>query len=314
MNRGALLAAGAGALIGAAAFPARARTAGTTRIRIGVVASDVSAEPYYAEAAGFYERAGLAAQIETLAGGGAIIDAVASGALDVGFANLTSAAAARQRGIPVAILAPATLYTSKAPVTVLVKARGSKLRSGADLTGKTVAVSTLRGELQVAASLWIDKNGGDSKTVHFVEIPFASMAPALAAGRVDAAMITEPAMTIQKAQIELLSSAYDAIAPEFLIGGWVAASAWIKSDADAARRFAAAMAETARWANVHRAQTAQVLITRTKLDPAVVRSMVRATYGERLTAEAIQPVLDAAVRYGSLREPMKAAELIALPA
>jgi NitT/TauT family transport system substrate-binding protein len=255
----------------------------------------------------------FAAQIETVSGGGAIINAVASGALDVGFANLTSAAAARQRGIPVAVLAPATLYTSRAPVTVLVKARGSKLRTGADLSGKTLAVSTLRGELQVAASLWVDKNGGDSKSVHFVELPFASMAPALAGGRVDAAMITEPAMTIQRAQIEVLSNAYDAIAPEFLIGGWVAATAWVKSDADAARRFAGAMAETARWANAHRAQTAQVLVARTKLDPAVVRTMVRATYGERLTNETIQPVLDAAARYGSLREPMRAAELIALP-
>lgn len=312
MNRGALLAGGA-ALLGAAAIPPHARAGAATRIRIGVVASDVSAEPYYAEAAGFYERAGIAPQIETLAGGGAIIDAVASGALDVGFANLTSAAAARQRGIPVAILAPATLYTSKAPVTVLVKARGSKLRTGADLTGKTVAVSTLRGELQVAASLWIDKSGGDSKSVHFVELPFASMAPALAGGRVDAAMITEPAMTIQKAQIEVLSDAYDAIAAEFLIGGWVAATAWIKEDADAARRFATAMTQTARWANAHRAQTAQVLVARTKLDPAVVRSMVRATYGERLSAETIQPVLDVAAKYGSLREPMKAADLIAVP-
>jgi NitT/TauT family transport system substrate-binding protein len=312
MNRAALLAGGAAALVGAAASTARGRAAGPATIRIGVVASDVSAEPHYAAAAGIYERAGLVPQIETLSGGGAIIAAVASGALDVGFANLTSAAAARERGIPIAVLAPATLYTSKAPVTVLVKARGSKLRTGADLTGKTLAVSTLRGELQVAASLWVDKNGGDSKSVHFVELPFASMAPALAGGRVDAAMITEPAMTIQKAQIELLSPAYDAIAPEFLIGGWVAASLLIH--ADAARRFAAAMAETARWANAHRAQTAQVLVARTKLDPAIVRSMVRATYGERLTAETIQPVLDAAQRYGSLREPMKAADLIALPA
>ncbi|HTJ24826.1 MAG TPA: ABC transporter substrate-binding protein [Candidatus Limnocylindria bacterium] len=305
MRRGALL---AGAAAFAAASTLRARAAEGT-VRIGVVASDVSAEPYYADANGFYARAGLQAQIEALAGGGAIIDAVASGSLDVGFANLTSAAAARQRAIPIALLAPATVYTSKAPITVLVKARGSPLRSGADLRGKTLAVSTLRGELQVAASLWIDKTGGDARSVHFVELPFASMAPALAGGRVDAAMITEPAMTIQKDRIELLADAYDAIADEFLIGGWVAASAWAKSDA--ARRFGGAMAETARWANAHRAQTAQILAARIKLDPAVARAMVRATYGERLTPQTIQPVLDAAAKYGSLRSPMQAAELIA---
>jgi NitT/TauT family transport system substrate-binding protein len=305
VKRGALL-AGAAALGAASTLPAQAAD---VTVRIGVVASDVSAEPYYADAGGFYRRAGLQAQIEALSGGGAIIDAVASGSLDVGFANLTSAAAAHQRGIPVTLIAPATLYTSKAPITVLVKARGAPLRTGTDLHGKTVAVSTLRGELQVAASLWIDKTGGDAKSVHFVELPFAAMAPALAGGRVDAAMITEPAMTIQKERIELLANAYDAIADEFLIGGWVAAAAFAKSDA--AQRFATAMAETARWANAHRSQTAEILAARAKLELSVVRAMVRAAYGERLTAQTIQPVLDAAAKYGSLRTPMQAADLIA---
>jgi NitT/TauT family transport system substrate-binding protein len=305
VKRGALL-VGAAAL--GAASTLRAQAADAT-VRIGVVASDVSAEPYYADAGGFYHRVGLQAQIEALPGGGAIIDAVASGSLDIGFANLTSAAAAHQRGIPVTLVAPATVYTSKAPITVLVKARGSPLRTGADLRGKTIAVSTLRGELQVAASLWIDKTGGDAKSVHFVELPFAAMAPALAGRRVDAAMITEPAMTMQKERIELLANAYDAIADEFLIGGWVAAAAFAKSDA--AQRFAAAMAETARWANAHRSQTAEILAARAKLELSVVRAMVRASYGERLTAQTIQPVLDAAAKYGSLRTPMQAAELIA---
>jgi NitT/TauT family transport system substrate-binding protein len=305
VNRGALL---AGTAVIVAATVSRTRAADATLVRIGVVASDVSAEPYYGEAGGFFRRAGLQSQIEPLAGGGAIIDAVASGSLDVGFANLTSAAAAHQRGIPVTLIAPATIYTSKSPITVLVKARGSSLRTGADLRGKTVAVSTLRGELQVAASLWIDKTGGDSASVHFVELPFAAMAPALAGGRVDAAMITEPAMTLEKARIALLAPAYDAIADEFLIGGWVATPAFAKSEG--ARRFAAAMAETARWANAHRDQTGAILAAHAKVDLAVVRAMARATYGERLTAQTIQPVLDAAAKYGSLRTPMQASELI----
>src|SRR6202011_2650040 len=116
------------------------------------------------------------------------------------------------------IVAPATLYTDKAPVTVLVKARGSKLRTGSDLRAKTIAVSTLKGELQVGASTWIDKNGGEAAQTKFIEMPFSAMAAALAAGRIDAAMITEPALTQHKSEIELLADAYTAIAPEFLIG------------------------------------------------------------------------------------------------
>jgi NitT/TauT family transport system substrate-binding protein len=304
---GALRALGGAAAV--LAVPCAARAAGKP-VRIGVVASDVSAEPIYAEAQGMYARAGLDPQIQALANGGAIIAAVASSALDIGFANLTSIAAARQRGVPIKIVAPATLYTDKAPVTVLVKARGSKLRTGADLRGKTVAISTLRGELQVAVSSWIDKNGGDVSQTKFLEIPFAAMAPALAAGRIDAAMLTEPALTLHKDAVELLAPAYTAIADEFLIGGFVASDAWLRDNADAAKRFGALILDVARWANRHHPETAAILAKHAGLDESLVRSMTRATYGERLAPEHIQPVLDAALKYGSLKSPMKAAELI----
>ncbi|MEA2719705.1 MAG: NitT/TauT family transport system substrate-binding protein [Candidatus Eremiobacteraeota bacterium] len=300
-----------GAAGAALAVPAVARAAGkNVTVRIGTIASDVSAEPLYADAQGIFGRGGLDAQISALANGGAIIAAVASGALDAGFANLTSIAAARQRGVPVRILAPATMYTDKAAVTVLVRARGSKLRTGGDLRDKTIAVSTLKGELQVGASAWIDKNGGDASRTHFIEMPFSAMAAALAAGRVDAAMLTEPALTIHKDAVELLARAYTAIADEFLIGAFVASESWLRDNADAAKRFTAAMAETARWANAHHAETAVILAKRASLDEALVRSMTRATYGERLDAEHVQPVLDAAVKYGSLKSAMKASELI----
>ena len=293
---------------GTLAVPSIARAAG--KIRIGAIASDVSAEPLYAEMQGFFRKFELDVAIQTFPNGGAIIAGVASGALDTGFANLTSIAAARQRGLPVKIVAPATLYTSKSPVTVLVKARGSKLKTGADLRGKTIAVSTLRGELQVGASLWIDKNGGDSTKTQFLELPFSAMAPALSNGRIDAAMITEPAMTLHKDTIELLSDAYTAIADEFLIGGFVASDAWIRDNREDARRFGAALIETAKWANKHRSETAVFLAKSTGIDEAVVRSMTRATYGERLAVEQIQPVLDAAAKYGSLKESMNAKELL----
>ena len=305
-----------GAAASALAMPAlalgvpRTARAAAKPVRIGVVASDVSAEPIYADAQGMYARAGLEAQIQTLANGGAIIAAVASSALDVGFANLTSIAAARQRGVPVKIVAPATLYTDRAPVTVLVKARGSKLRTGSDLRGKTVAVSTLRGELQVAVADWIDKTGGSSAETKFLEIPFAAMAAALTAGRIDAAMLTEPALTLHKDAVELLAPAYTAIAEEFLIGGFVASEAWLRENPDSAKRFSALMLDVARWANRHHNETAVILAKHAGLDEALVRSMTRATYGERLAAEYIQPVLDAALKYGSLKSPMKAAELI----
>lgn len=301
--------AGSAAMLGAAALPLRT-VAQSAKMRIGIVATDVSAEPYYAEAGGFFKKAGIDVEIQALPNGGAIISAIAGGALDAGFANLTSAATAHQRGIPIALLAPATVYTIKSPITVLMKAKGAKFKSGADLNGKTIAVSTLHGELQVGASEWVEKTGGDAKSVQFIEMPFSSMAAALSANRIHAAMMSEPQITQDKDKIELLSDAYSAIGPEFLIGVFVGSAAWAKANADTAKRFADAMAETAKWANTNRAKTAPILAAHSKISPAVIASMTRATYGERLTPELIQPVLDAAAKYGTLK-PVKAADLLA---
>ncbi len=307
LTRGRLL-----ALVGAgvAFAPRRTFGAGLLPIKIGALTSDVSGQLQYAQAEGMYKRAGVDAQTQMLANGGAIVAAIAGGALDVGFANLTSIAVARQRGLPIRIVAPAAVYTSKAPVTVLAKARDQKYRTGADLHGKTIAVSTLKGELQVGASTWIDKTGGDSTQVTFLELPFSSMAAALTAGRIAGAMVSEPAFTRNRESIDLLADAYSAIAPEFLIGGFVAQEAWIRDNADAAKRFASAMLETAKYANEHHDETAAVLAKSSGLEEKVIRSMTRASYGERLVPGLIQPVLDAAFKYGSLKAPMTAKELI----
>jgi NitT/TauT family transport system substrate-binding protein len=303
---------GAAAAFGTALLPqAGSAQAKRATVRVGVVPTDVSGEPYYADAEGIFRRAGLDAQVQTLSSGGAIVDAVAGGALDVGFSNLSSAAQARSRGIPVALLAPATLYRSVAPVTLLMKARGSTLERAADLNGKVVGVDTLHGLLQVAVVAWLTQNGADAKSVRFVEIPFASMAPALKAGRIDAAMMSEPSLTIFKNDVALLAKAYDAIAPEFLIGGFVVNTSWLKANRATAKAFASAIVGTARWANARHAQTAPILAQHTKASLEVIRSMTRATYGERLTDDVIQPVLDIVAKYGTLRTAMKAADLVA---
>src|SRR6202453_5394122 len=118
-------------------------------VRVGDLGyTDASSEPLYGAAAGIFRRDGIDVKVTALNGGGAIIAAIAGGSLEAGFSNNVSAAQAIARGIPVIVLAPAAIYTTGEPSdTLLVKARGSKLKTGADLNGKTVAGTTLSGRL-----------------------------------------------------------------------------------------------------------------------------------------------------------------------
>jgi NitT/TauT family transport system substrate-binding protein len=284
----------------------------TATVRIGVIGyADASSEPLYAQPSGSFKKYGIDAQITPSNGGAAIIAAVAGGSLDVGFSNIVSAADAIERGIPVMMLAPAVVSDDKSNDIVLVKARGSKLKTGADLNGKTVAVTTVSGTTQLCAASWVDKNGGDSKTLRFVEIPTSATAAAVKQGRVDAAMLAEPSLTRGKDDIELLGRACGAIAPQWLSAVFVASKAWVTANPAVARRFVAAIVETGRWANTHHAESAKVLGPLTGIEPATFAAMARSEYGDSLTASMIQPVIDVAVKYGQLKEPLNANDIVA---
>jgi NitT/TauT family transport system substrate-binding protein len=273
--------------------------------------SDASSEPLYAIAAGFFRRNGIDVKLSALGGGPAIIAAIAGGSLDVGFCNTVSAAQAVERGIPIVVLAPAGEYPSDKPDTLLVKLRGSKIKTGADLNGKTVAVASLQGVLQLSAASWIDQNGGDSKTVHFLELPFTEMTVALKAGRIDAAMLAEPILSAEQPDIEPIGDAYGAIAPQWTLGVFVASKQWVSANPDPARRFVQAILETARWANSHHTDTARILAPMTKIDLTRLGTMARSRFGETLVAAHLQPPLDAAVKYGQLKAPFDAAQWVA---
>src|SRR5579875_842965 len=133
------------------AFPLQKGTAqpATTPIRIGVVNTDVSSEPVYADAEGLFTRAGLAAAITTFPNGKQVLDGLTSGALDVGFVNIVSAVDALQKG---------------APITVVVQAATSNFASGRDLNGKTLGVPAPNDLGEVSTRAWIDATGGDSRT------------------------------------------------------------------------------------------------------------------------------------------------------
>jgi len=299
------------ALVLAVPAPTLAQTAPLTPMRIANLGyTEASALPVYAQQAGIFKKYGIDATVTTFNGGGAILAAIAGGSLDAGFSNITSAVSAIQRGIPVVVLTPANLTSTGHADALLMKARGSKLKTGADLNGKIIAVTTLGGTLQLGAEAWIDKNGGDSKTSHFVEIPTSNMAAALKQGRIDAAMISEPFLTEEKADIEPLADAFGAIASQWISAVFVASKAWVTANPDAARRFVAAMHETGRWANTHPADTAKILAPLSGVPLPTFAAMERTTYTDQLTRALMQPGIDAAARYGALKAPFDTNEIV----
>ena len=292
--------------------PPRSRARKRSRpLTLSTIPFDAGSEAFYAKDQGFFAKQGLDVTVNPVGNGPAIAAAVASGAIDIGFSNALSIETAYKKGLPFVFIAPAAIYSSAAPTSVLMVPKDSPLKTARDLNGKTIAVNGLKNIAEYAPSYWIDKNGGDSSTVKFIELSPIETPAALEAHRIDAAHVAEPQITQAKANSRVFAKCYDLLGEGFMIAGYFTTRPWADAHPDLVRRFQAAMRETATWANAsaNTDTSADIMAKYAKLDAALVRSSVRAKFGTTLSAAAIQPTIDLAARY-KLLDTFPASELI----
>lgn len=284
---------------------------GTTTLSVGTIPIDAEAQVFYAKERGFFEDEGLEVEIQTISNGSAIASAVQSGDLDIGNSNIVSIATAVEQGLPFELVAPGAAYSSDAPSTVMMVAGDSPIQSAKDLNGKTVAVNGLDNITQVGAETWIEENGGDPSSVEFSELPFPQMGAALDEGRVDAAVVAEPALTqAESGGARVLGDVYSAIADDFLITSYFAQGNWVEQNPEAAEKFSRAIQKASQWANEHPEESAQILEQYTEISTETANNMTRATNGEEFDPSLVQPPIDSARQVGVLQEPLDAESLV----
>ena len=295
---------------GAAAGPATDRLP----LNLGVMPSDGTSEGFYAYDQGFLKAAGLDVKLTVMNNGAALTSAMMAGDLDIAIASVGVVAMAHDHNLPMKFVAPSADYNGPPDATLLMVPKDSTVKTGADLNGQTVAINGLKDLTQFTTSAWIDQNGGNVSTIKFVEIPFSEMAVALQNHRVAAALMVEPFMEAAKSVARPLQpGAAGAVAPHYLSMGWFSMESWTRKNQETIRRFRIAMQKTAVWANAHRADSAQILLRYSKLDPEVVKTMVRAHFDPSGTVDPaiVQPVIDTAAKYGSISKSFPAADIIA---
>ena len=129
----------------------------------------------------------------------------------------------------------------------------------------------------MAAAESADPNG-----VKFIEVPFAQVAAALGRGTVSAGYIGEPVLlSALGVTTRSIGNPYAALGPQVLVCNWVTTRDWLAANHDLAKRFVAAMTETAQWANQHRELAAPILAKYSKIDLELIRGMRRSLLRDR---------------------------------
>ncbi len=287
-----------------------------TPIRVGAGPDEDFAEGMYADDMQFFRQAGLNPAVTIMSSGAALSAAVLGGSLDVATTNMGSIANAHAHDVPLVLIAPGAIYSNTELTAALVVDKASAIHSAADLRGKTVAVSTLNTLYHTSVRNWIDKNGGDSTAVSFVEMPLSAQLAALQSQRVDALASVEPWLSQAKEDVRVLGDPYSSVASRFMISCWVTTKSWADNNRGTLATFLSVMRTTAVWANRNPKLTAPILAKYFKVPLPIVQSIPRTQMGIRLDPTLIQPVIDMEYRYKLIPKSFLATDLYAqnLPA
>ena len=135
---------------------------------------------YPAQANGYFRQSGLDVTIESGKGSADVVQRVASGAADIGFADASAVILGRSRGLPVKLV---TMVHYKSLMSIVTRQEAG-VATPKDLVGKKIA-ATSGDAVRIVLPALARLNGFDSSKVNFVTVDQAAKSALLMTGRVD---------------------------------------------------------------------------------------------------------------------------------
>lgn len=299
------------ALVPLAAAPRSASAQGPITIRLGGVITDDLTPVLYAVHAGLYKKAGLDVQVISTSSGTAATTAAVAGTYEMGKGSAVASFVAHLKNLPLVVVANGAIWNPKVPFNELLVAADSPIKTGAELNGKTIGVPALNDLNTLVTEAWVDQNGGDSKTLHFIEIPNSLAAAALAAHRIDADALQDPQLhdALAAGQVKAIAEPYNAISQHFAFGVYFANKDWAAAHPQAVRDWVRITYQAAAYANTHHAETAPIIADATKIPVDMVEKFPRVEGATSSDPALLQPFIDAAAKYKLISNAFPAKDL-----
>jgi NitT/TauT family transport system substrate-binding protein len=280
-------------------------------IHVGGVATDDFTPVVYAVSKGLYAKAGLDVQIVPTSSGTLAATAVVAGTYEMGKGSGISSMVAHLRGLPLYVIANSSIWDPKVPFNQLLVAADTPYKAGADLNGKTIGVPALNDLNTLVVSAWVDQNGGNSKTLKFVEIPNSLASAAIEAHRIDADALQAPenSLALATGKFRAIAEPYSAISTHFVFGIFFANKDWANAHPDAVRTWVRITYEAARYTNTHPHETEQLMSAFTKVPLETFVKLPRVQGATTSDPTLLQPFINAAAKYGQISQAFPAGDL-----
>lgn len=293
------------ALAGALATGAHAQNKPLTVVNAGFVPVTDVAALYLGEEVGIWKKHGL--QLKANVASTGAVPAVMSGEYHFGFTALVNVLQARDKGLPIKIIAAGSSSTGKpgADVTMIHAGAKSGIKSAKDLEGKTVSVNALNGLLQMLGKAAVKADGGDPSKVRFIELGFAEALAALQAGKTDAMVGAEPFGTAaMTAGYPAIASPYQAMSKSsMLTSSYFTSEIQLKQNPELFRQIQAAINESLEYAQKHPQEIRAQLPKFTKLGPDVAAKLILPSYLTAIPRESVEMFSKTGQEFGMLGKP-----------
>jgi NitT/TauT family transport system substrate-binding protein len=274
-------------------------------VTVGTLPTANAAPMYLGMKKGFFREEGLTVKPQVGEGGGSLIAALNSNAVQFAFVGVIPMVTAVSKDVPIKVVAmsDAAGATARTDWQTLMVGKGSPIKDVSDLADKTIAVNALRGVSEVMIKNSLEKQGVDPDSIKLIEVPFPDMPAALGQKQVDAALATEPFLSAILADGgRQIDAPFVNAEPKVANGVYVAANRYIGENGDVVDRFSRAMKKSVDYAATHEQEVRDIIPTYTQIPAAAAAKIRLPTFTSQIDNDSIQLNAEMAKKYGVIEE------------
>jgi NitT/TauT family transport system substrate-binding protein len=278
------------------------------RLKVGAVPITDLKQLFVADAKGFFAQEGLEVEIENFEGGAAIAAAVESGS-----SNSISILQARAQGLEFRFFAGGLYQGPGHWTSAIMVPEDSPIQRPEQLQGRSVAMNTVGNINELVMRAYLDGAGVEPDAYELLEVPFPDQPAALEAGRVDAALPTEPFVTVAQddgARV-IEATPFRAIGSHPFVAAFFTTDEWLGENPNTAAAFRRAVNKATVYWNDHPDERAKIISRYTQVPAAVAEKIALGEPRTEISHADLQRQIELSHKYGLIPKTFDAAEVLA---
>ena len=282
-------------------------------VRVGYIPVSANLPLWCGMETGTFAAEGLEIQPTVLGRGSRLVEAMIGGSLDMGMSATLTLIQAAERGLEVALVAPAgTVGPGPQTSTALVSRKAGGITSVAQLRGKIVGVNALGNHNYMVVAEELQRAGIRKDEVTWQEIDFPHMVTALEQGRIDAANLPEPYLTLLRdAGWGTELAIQEHVAAGLSIAAYAALRPWYDAHRPLVERFQRGIARGLDACQRDPARMRDILARNTRIPPEMARRIVLAQLRPTFTRGEIELLMELARRHRLIERGVPVDRLVA---